>query len=49
MAIFTFGNTTNILIRPLLTMKVIALARWTLWPDARHPTYLLFETNWSGV
>ena len=29
-------------------MKVIALARWTLWPDARRPTYLLFETNWSG-
>ena len=48
MAIFTFGNTTNILIRPLLKMKVIALARWTLWPDARRPTYLLFETNWSG-
>lgn len=49
MAIFTFGNTTNILIRPLLKMKVIALARWTLWPDARRPTYLLFETNWSGA
>jgi hypothetical protein len=29
-------------------MKVIALARWTLWPDTRRPTYLLFETNWSG-
>jgi hypothetical protein len=48
MAIFTFGNTTDILIRPLLKMKVIALARWTLWPNARHPTFLLFETNWSG-
>jgi hypothetical protein len=48
LAIFAFGNTTNILIRPLLQMKVIALARWTLWPDARHPTFLLFETNWSG-
>lgn len=48
LAIFAFGNTTNILIRPLLKMKVIALARWTLWPDARRPTYLLFETNWSG-
>lgn len=47
-AIFAFGNTTNILIRPLLKMKVIALARWTLWPNARDPTYLLFETNWSG-
>jgi hypothetical protein len=49
LAIFAFGNTTNILIRPLLTMKVIALARWTLWPNARDPTYLLFETNWSGA
>ena len=48
LAVFAFGNATNILIRPLLQMKVIALARWTLWPDARHPTYLLFETNWSG-
>jgi hypothetical protein len=49
LAIFAFGNRTNILIRRLLTMKVIALARWTLWPDERHPTYLLFETNWSGA
>jgi hypothetical protein len=48
LAIFAFGNTTDVLVRPLLEMKVIALARWTLWPNARHPTYLLFETNWSG-
>jgi hypothetical protein len=48
MAVFTLGNTTDILIQPLLKMKVIALARWTLWPNARHPTFLLFETNWSG-
>jgi hypothetical protein len=27
---------------------VVALARWTRWPDERHPTFLLFETNWSG-
>ena len=47
-AVFAFGNATTIAIRPLLKMKVIALARWTLWPDARHPEYLLFETNWSG-
>lgn len=47
-AVFAFGNTTTLAIRPLLAMKVIALARWTLWPDARRPTYLLFETNWSG-
>jgi hypothetical protein len=49
LAIFAFGNRTNILIRRLLKMKVIALARWTLWPDGRHPTHLLFETNWSGA
>jgi len=47
-AIFAFGNATTLAIRPLLAMKVIALARWTLWPDARRPRYLLFETNWSG-
>jgi hypothetical protein len=48
LAIFAFGNATDVLIRPLLQMKVIALARWTLWPNSRRPTYLLFETNWSG-
>ncbi len=48
MTIFVFGNLTDILIGRLLKMKVIALARWTLWPSARRPTYLLFETNWSG-
>jgi hypothetical protein len=48
MLVFAFGNTTTLAIRPLLKMRVIALARWTLWPDARHPSYLLFETNWSG-
>jgi hypothetical protein len=48
LGIFAFGNATDVLIRPLLKMKVIALARWTLWPSARHPTHLLFETNWSG-
>ena len=47
-AVFAFGNFTPIAIRPLLKMRVIALGRWTLWPDARHPRYLLFETNWSG-
>jgi hypothetical protein len=48
LAVFAFGNATTLAIRPLLKMKVIALARWTLWPNARNPTYLLFETNWSG-
>lgn len=48
MAVFAFGNTTTLAIRPLLKMRVIALARWTLWPNARSPSYLLFETNWSG-
>lgn len=49
LAIFAVGNATDLLIRPLLKMKVIALARWTLWPSARRPRYLLFETNWSGA
>ena len=49
MAVFAFGNATTIAIEPLLKMKVIALARWTLWPSARRPSYLLFETNWSGA
>lgn len=47
-AVFAFGNATTIAIRPLLNMRVIALARWTLWPNDRRPRYLLFETNWSG-
>jgi hypothetical protein len=47
-AVFAFGNATTIAIRPLLKLGVIALARWTLWPDAGRPRYLLFETNWSG-
>jgi hypothetical protein len=47
-AVFAFGNATTIAIQPLLQMRVIALARWTLWPNARDPKYLLFETNWSG-
>jgi hypothetical protein len=46
--VFAFGNATTIAIRPLLAMRVIALGRWTLWPDAHRPSYLLFETNWSG-
>ena len=47
-AVFAVGNATTLAIRPLLKMKVIALARWTLWPSVRDPRYLLFETNWSG-
>ena len=47
-AVFAFGNFTPIAIRPLLKMRVIALGRWTLWPDPSRPRYLLFETNWSG-
>jgi hypothetical protein len=47
-AVFALGNMTTIAIRPLLKMRIIALARWTLWPDDRQPTHLLFETNWSG-
>ena len=48
LSIFLVGNVTDVLIRPLKQMRVIALARWTLWPNARRPTFLLFETDWSG-
>jgi hypothetical protein len=48
-AVFGFGNATTIAIQALLKMRVIALARWTLWPNAHDPRYLLFETNWSGA
>jgi hypothetical protein len=47
-AVFLFGNMTTVAVRPLLEMRVIALARWTLFPDKREPTFLFFETNWSG-
>jgi hypothetical protein len=47
--VFGFGNMTTLAVRPLLKMKVIALARWTLWPNTRRPSYMLFETNWSGA
>ena len=47
--VFWFGRQTDIAIGPLKAMQVIALARWTLLPDARAPRYLLFETNWSGA
>jgi hypothetical protein len=48
-AVFLFGNITTIAARPLIKMKVIALGRWTLWPNKRNARYLLFETNWSGA
>lgn len=47
--VFRFGNTTSVAVRPILTTRVIALARWTLIPDRRRPSHLLFETNWSGA
>jgi hypothetical protein len=47
--VFAFGNCTTIAIRPLLKMRVIALARWTLLPNADDPKYLVFETNWRGA
>lgn len=44
-----FGRHCDIAIGRLKAMQVIALARWTLLPNARSPCYLMFETNWSGA
>ena len=46
---FALGRCTTIAVRPLLNTRVIALARWTLLPNADAPKYLVFETNWSGA
>ena len=47
--VFAIGSSTNLLVRPLLRMRVIALGRWTLLRRDERPPALLFETNWSGA
>ena len=47
--VFAFGSRTNVLVRPLLKLRLIALGRWTLLPRDERPPALLFETNWSGA
>ncbi len=47
--VFAFGSRTTILIRPLIKLRVIAFARWTLIERPRRPPALVFETNWSGA
>lgn len=47
--VFAFGSLSNVAVRPLLGMRVIALGRWTLLPRAGRPPALLFETNWRGA
>jgi hypothetical protein len=47
--VFWFGRHSEVAIGRLKAMQVIALARWTLVPNARAPRYLLFETSWSGA
>lgn len=48
-AVLCFGrHSHNLVIRRLIEMRVIALARWTLLPSTERPRFLLFETNWSG-
>ena len=47
--VFALGSTTNLLVRPLLKMRVIAFGRWTLLRRQEHPPALLFETNWTGA
>jgi hypothetical protein len=48
-AVFWIGSHTDVLIRRLETMRVVMLARFTLIPNAEHPRYMIFETNWSGA
>jgi hypothetical protein len=47
--VFALGSTTNVLVRPLLQMRVIALGRWTLLRRDERPPALLFETAWCGA
>jgi hypothetical protein len=47
--VFAFGNRSTLLVRPLIRMRVIAFARWTLIDRPRRPPALVFETNWSGA
>lgn len=47
--VFTVGRSTNLFVRPLLRLRVIALGRWTLLGRDERPPALLFETNWSGA
>lgn len=46
--VFLLGRHTDLLIRRLVQMRVIALARWTFLPTREEPRWLLFETSWSG-
>jgi hypothetical protein len=47
--VFAIGSSTNLLVRPLLQMRVIGLGRWTLLRREERPPALLFETNWTGA
>jgi hypothetical protein len=47
--VFVIGSRTNVLVRALLQMRVIAFGRWTLLPRDDGPPAMLFETNWCGA
>jgi hypothetical protein len=47
--VFAIGSRTNLLVQPLIKMRVIALGRWTLLPREHGPPALVFETSWSGA
>jgi hypothetical protein len=47
--VFAVGRSTNLFVRPLLRMRVIALGRWTLLRRDARPPALMFETNWCGA
>lgn len=44
-----FGqHISTVFVQPLIRMRVIVLARWTMLKDSKGRRYLLFETTWSG-
>ncbi len=46
--VFAFGSKSSLLVHPIIKMRVIAFARWTLVGRPHKPPALVFETNWSG-
>jgi hypothetical protein len=46
-AVFAFGSRSDLLIRRLTRLRIIALGRWYVLGPWRRPT-LVFETNWHG-
>jgi len=45
---FWIGHRTDLFVKPLFDMRVVAHARWTLMAPGPRGHPLVFETNWSG-